>query len=110
MLQSSPAAHAMSHPPQCALLAWVSTQASPQRVAVLPPQLRPQVPMLQSSPAAQAMSQPPQWALLVWVSTHASPQSVAVLPEHTVPHVPSLQTSPSAHAVPPSQVVGSAPQ
>lgn len=80
---------AMSHPPQCTSLLFVSTHAPSHAVSPVE-QAAAHAPTEQTSPAAQATSHPPQCAGSVSVSTHAVPQSVSPAPGHSTSIPPSV--------------------
>jgi hypothetical protein len=71
--QTSPAAHALSQPPQWAGSVWVLTQLWPHWVAP-PPHERAHAPLEHTSPGAQGLPQLPQLVGSVWVLTQTPSQ------------------------------------
>jgi hypothetical protein len=105
-LQTSPAAQALPHIPQCAASPCVSTQraAPPTAHAVCPAgHAVMHAPPEQTCPAAQAVPQAPQFA--------RSEASVAqVVPQATCPPGHEVAQRPMAHACPVAQAMPQAPQ
>lgn len=97
--QSSSAAHALSHTPQCILSRSVSVQAPAQRVSVPTQGTVVQAPALHSSPTSQIVPQVPQFAVSVCVSTQVPSHSVSPGQGSTI-QVATMHSSPTSQIAP----------